>query len=167
MYSHASLIKEDQVAVHYVSSPSAMNGLAFMKKMGVEDGLLAALQAKGWSVKLTAKKISIEKGSVQLTKEMHLDTLQQAAVNAVPADVVAELKTALTEQAKLALTTPVKTDGGFDLPFSEMKPPVKKLKPKAPSSGETPPSELELVPDQEADEAAARGEGAGDGNGGQ
>ena len=93
------------MAVDYLQSP--MNGFSFLKKIGVAPQLLAALQDGGWSIKLTAKKISIEKGTVQFTKELPLAVTQAVQANTLPPDQLVELSKAMTTQVTLALQTNV------------------------------------------------------------
>ena len=93
------------MAVDYLQSP--MNGFSFLKKIGVAPQLLAALQDGGWSIKLTAKKISIEKGTVQFTKELPLAVTQAVQANTLLPDQLVELSKAMTTQVTLALQTNV------------------------------------------------------------
>ena len=54
------LNKEDNVAIKF--NVGVLNGQAFLAKIGVPKAAIASVAAKGWSVSLTGKEITFQKG---------------------------------------------------------------------------------------------------------
>ena len=107
--------------VHFtLPTPSAMNGVAFMKKLGLGKAL-TALKESGWAVKLTAKKLSIEKGTVQFTVPIDLGILHAVNDGKLTAEAAQGLSDAVMSQVKLALATTVHPGQLLTNPFDDDK----------------------------------------------
>src|SRR5271165_4067826 len=97
-----------------------MNGVAFMKKLGLGEAL-TALKESGWAVKLTAKKLSIEKGAVQFTVPIDLPLLHAVNDDKLTAEAAQGLSDAVMSQVKLALATTVHIGELLKNPFDDDK----------------------------------------------
>jgi ribosomal protein L7/L12 len=83
--------------------PSSLNGMTFMKKVGVSAVLVDQLIGARWSVKLTANEVVITKDETKFSYPMEMATLTALNEGKLSLDKINEIENALSKHANTAL----------------------------------------------------------------